>query len=204
MVLMVELGISNAPRENTILNRHTAMAHCSVNPVEQKINHHRVEAERPNHKKSNQQESKPDCFDRVHDVKADSIDINVNMVPAFGLAVSPDGRTVVFVELPSGQLYRRSVGELDVVPIPGTSNAWLPFFSRDGEWIGYVDQADNALKKIRLDGSQPVTLCPVPFINVAASALTASGVHQSSWLAKWPWNGTPISAGSACSAGGMP
>ena len=53
---------------------------------------------------------------------------NVGMIPGFGLAVSPDDRTVVFV---SGrqQLYRRSLSQLDAVPIPGTANAWLPFFS---------------------------------------------------------------------------
>ena len=106
--------------------------------------------------------SRPDPSPRLPTRMAVTPPPNVNVFPAFGLAVSPDGRTVVFVERPSGQLYRRSVGELDVVPIPGTSNAWLPFFSRNGEWIGYIDQADAALKKIRLDGSQPVTLCPVP------------------------------------------
>ena len=86
---------------------------------------------------------------------------NVGMISGFGFAVSPDGRTVVFVGS-GGQLYRRSLSQLDTVPIPGTARAWLPFFSPDGTWVGYIDQGDNALKKIRLDGSQPVTLCPVP------------------------------------------
>ena len=92
----------------------------------------------------------------------------VEMIPPFGLALSPDGRTVVFVGSgPSGrQLYRRSLGEVDAVPIPGTGPPWVPFFSPDGEWVGYFDalgQGTQTLKKIRLDGSSyPVTLCPAP------------------------------------------
>ena len=79
-----------------------------------------------------------------------------------GFAVSPDGRTIVFADDASGQLYRRSLDQLDPVPIRGAQNAWLPFFSPDGAWVAFVDQGDNTLKKARLDGSEVVTLCPVP------------------------------------------
>ena len=78
-----------------------------------------------------------------------------------GFAVSPDGRTVVFADQ-GGQLYRRDVGQLDPEPIQGTSDAWYPFFSPDGEWVGYFDQRDATLKKARLDRLEVQTLTPVP------------------------------------------
>ena len=86
-----------------------------------------------------------------------------------GLAVSPDGRTLVFADGP-GQLYRRELSEPDAVPIPGTEEAWYPFFSPDGQWVGYFDQGDNNLKKIRLDGSAAQTL-----------ALVTSGLRSAGW-----------------------
>ena len=79
-----------------------------------------------------------------------------------GFAVSPDGRTVVFPDGPTGQLFRHELDRLDAVPIPGAERAWYPFFSPDGEWVGYFHQGDNTLSKIRLDGSQAQTLAPVP------------------------------------------
>ena len=90
----------------------------------------------------------------------------VEMIPGLGFALSPGGRTVVFVGTVGGgrnQLYRRSIGEVGAVPIPGTEQPWVPFFSPDGEWAGYIDQGDDTLKRIRLDGSSnPVTVCPAP------------------------------------------
>jgi len=82
-----------------------------------------------------------------------------------GFAVSPSGRTVVFVDRrpdQAGQLYRQDLDQLDAVPIPGGVNAFAPFFSPDGEWIGYFDSGEGALRKIRLDGSQSQTLASVP------------------------------------------
>ena len=84
-----------------------------------------------------------------------------------GLALSPDGRTVVFVGTgPNGRgLFRRSLGDLRSVQI-GTEEGWFPFFSPDGEWVGYSDPVQSqgrALKKIRLDGSgNPITVAVVP------------------------------------------
>ena len=79
-----------------------------------------------------------------------------------GLAASPDGRTVVFADGPTGQLYHRDAGQLDATPIPGAEDAWYPFFSPDGEWVAYFTLPGGALRKVRLDGSQAQTIAPVP------------------------------------------
>ena len=54
------------------------------------------------------------------------------------------------------QLYRRSLDQLEAVSIPGTEGANYPFFSPDGEWVGFF--AGGKLKKVPLAGGPPVTL----------------------------------------------
>jgi serine/threonine-protein kinase len=69
------------------------------------------------------------------------------------LALSPDGGTLVFAgSAPSGeaQLYRRRLAEETVTPIQGTQGATAPFFSPDGQWIGF--KQDSRLKKIPASG----------------------------------------------------
>ena len=63
----------------------------------------------------------------------------------------PDGRNQVFI---------RRMDRLTPEPIPGTEDAILPFFSPDGEWLGFVSGAK--LKKVPLDGGQPVVICDAP------------------------------------------
>ena len=77
------------------------------------------------------------------------------------LAVSPDGSFLVFSGRSGDgiqQLYIRSLGELRAIPLPGTSNARNPFFSPDGQWIGFF--ADSSLKKIAITGGAAVALSP--------------------------------------------
>ena len=78
------------------------------------------------------------------------------------LAISPDGQQLVVVggEEDSRQLYRRSLGQFEWLPISGTEKAELPFFSPDGEWIGFV--AEGKLKKVALAGRAPQVLCDAP------------------------------------------
>jgi serine/threonine-protein kinase len=75
------------------------------------------------------------------------------------LAVSPDGARVVYAAAP-GQLYLRSVSERDAHPIEGTNlDVMNPFFSPDGQWIGFYSFKDGTLKKIPVSGGAPVTIC---------------------------------------------
>ena len=45
----------------------------------------------------------------------------------------------------------------DAIPIQGTEGGAGPFLSPDGEWIGFW--ANGQLKKVRIEGGPPVTLC---------------------------------------------
>src|SRR5262245_6337564 len=75
------------------------------------------------------------------------------------LAFSPDGSRIVYVGKPgtSRQLYVRPIDRFTASPIPGTEGAENPFFSPDGQWIGFF--ADGKLKKISLGGGPPAILC---------------------------------------------
>ena len=50
-------------------------------------------------------------------------------------------------------------------PIPGTENGSQPLFSPDGQWLAF--EADSKEKKVRLDGSAPVTIASGGFNNGA-------------------------------------
>jgi serine/threonine protein kinase len=87
------------------------------------------------------------------------------------LAISPDGSRLVYAaSSPPGsppRLYLRELDSFDAVPIPGTEGAEGPFFSPDGNWLGYF--ADSKLYKIALDGGVPLELCHVGQVVPGAS-----------------------------------
>jgi eukaryotic-like serine/threonine-protein kinase len=78
------------------------------------------------------------------------------------LAISPDGAAVVFVVRHSGtsQLYVRRLDRLEATPLKGTDDALFPFFSPDGQWIGFF--SGGKLKSVSIHGGTPVTLCDAP------------------------------------------
>src|SRR5262249_31606307 len=74
------------------------------------------------------------------------------------VAISPDGTNIVYVA--NSQLYLRRLAEMESHPIQGTQQGpSRPFFSPDGQWIGFYSQRDAALKKIAVTGGAAVTLC---------------------------------------------
>jgi serine/threonine-protein kinase len=84
------------------------------------------------------------------------------------LALSPDGSKLVTVGEREGktQLYLRSVDQEETRPIEGTAGARGPFFSPDGQWIGFW--ADGRLQKLPLTGGKPTIICPAIAENGAA------------------------------------
>jgi Tol biopolymer transport system component len=74
--------------------------------------------------------------------------------------LSPDGTRLALVAAGSDQkrrIYVRSLDQLQATALSGTENAYDPFFSPDGQWIGFF--ADAKLKKISVQGGASVTLC---------------------------------------------
>jgi serine/threonine-protein kinase len=73
------------------------------------------------------------------------------------MAFSPDGRNIVYNT--ARGLYVRSLDRLEARLVPGTEPSLAyPFFSSNGEWVGYY-VATGELKKIPIAGGTAVTLC---------------------------------------------
>jgi serine/threonine-protein kinase len=78
--------------------------------------------------------------------------------PSRQLDISADGTKLVYVA--NGQLYMRKMSEMEARPIPGTGGgAFEPFFSPDGQWVGFVSLQDLSLKKIAVTGGAPIVIC---------------------------------------------
>ncbi len=76
------------------------------------------------------------------------------------IAITPNGRQIAYVtgsEDGSSQIWIRSLGDFAARPVAGTEGAHSPFFSPDGQWLGYF--ANGKLEKISLAGGVPQVLC---------------------------------------------
>ena len=76
-------------------------------------------------------------------------------------AISPDGTRLAFVAGgPMFQLHVRALDGAGAMPLPGTGGAQQPFFSPDGQSIGFF--ADFFLMKVDLATGHVTKLCPAP------------------------------------------
>jgi eukaryotic-like serine/threonine-protein kinase len=108
--------------------------------------------------------------------------IGVTRQPIF--ALSGDGSRLVYAARVGGgtQLYMRTVDQLESLPNRGTEGATYPFFSPDGQWLGF-SSGGGKLKKVPVTGGAAITLCDAPSMNDAAwmpddSIIFRSGVLQ--------------------------
>jgi eukaryotic-like serine/threonine-protein kinase len=74
------------------------------------------------------------------------------------VTLSPDGTHLAYVARQGGtqQIYLRAMDSLEAKPIPGTEGAYNPFFSPDGQWLGFF--AGGKLKKVSVSGGAALTL----------------------------------------------
>ena len=81
------------------------------------------------------------------------------------LALSPDGRRLAFTARDKDGVMHLWVRELDTLEarlLPGTDDAWSPFWSPDSRYLGFA--AGRLLKKIDVLGGPPQTLCQSPLL----------------------------------------
>jgi eukaryotic-like serine/threonine-protein kinase len=78
------------------------------------------------------------------------------------LAISPDGSMLAFVGERNhvDQLYLRRFGQLRAQALV-TGPISEPFFSPDGQWVGFFSIADRKMKKVPVAGGTAVAVCDV-------------------------------------------
>jgi Tol biopolymer transport system component/predicted Ser/Thr protein kinase len=92
-------------------------------------------------------------------------------VTGSAFALSPDGTVLAYVGTTGDgrrELFVRPMADLTAHPLAGTDGARQPFFSPDGQWIGY----DNGtqLMKVPVGGGTPVPVAEVPLVAGASWA----------------------------------
>ena len=86
------------------------------------------------------------------------------------IAISPDGTRLAYMSAQG--LAVRMRDRLDAALLPVGGEPRFPFFSPDGQWIGYTD--GNSLKKVSVGGGPPVTIATTG--PSAAGSWSAEGI----------------------------
>jgi serine/threonine protein kinase/Tol biopolymer transport system component len=75
------------------------------------------------------------------------------------IAISPNGRELAYVARTAEgtQLYRHALEGWEARPVPNTTGAIHPFYSPDGNWLGFL--TSDKVKKVSLRDESVTTLC---------------------------------------------
>jgi len=84
------------------------------------------------------------------------------LVPVYGprIAIAPDGSKLAYIGPgeAGGRIWIRERNQLSARPLPGTEGAFVPFFSPDGQSVGFLSENPPSVKVASLGGGPPVTL----------------------------------------------
>ena len=81
--------------------------------------------------------------------------------PSSEVAISPDGARIAY-RGSDDQIYLRRLDQLEAVPLRGTAPGNWPFFSTDGNWIGFTPGFVSRLSKVSVFGGVPEPLVELP------------------------------------------
>ena len=90
------------------------------------------------------------------DLGADAAFPPGNSGAAASIAISPDGTRLVYVSGTPTRLFTRRLDQPRATELPGTQGASGPFFSPDGQWVGFA--VGRTVNKISVDGGAVVPL----------------------------------------------
>ena len=80
------------------------------------------------------------------------------------VAISPDGQRVAYLSgdgpdvFGPKQLFLRSLSDFTPTMLAGGAPLYSPFFSPDGEWVGFYDAADLELRRVSVQGGSALRI----------------------------------------------
>ncbi len=102
------------------------------------------------------------------------------------LALSPDGSLLVYAAMEYGadnsvtsRLYLRGLDQLQAEAMAGTEDAATPFFSPDGQWIGYF--AGASLRRVAITGGESQTIVADAGLFLRTIGTFAQFAYGASW-----------------------
>jgi len=118
-----------------------------------------------------------------------------NQTAGAALDVSPDGTKLVYAVARNGRsrLMLRRIDRLESEPMPGTDDAFAPFFSSDGESIGFLTR--GKLQRIAASGGTPLTVTLIPPVTRGATWSADGQIYLSPTFAD-PIYRVPAAGGS--------
>jgi serine/threonine-protein kinase len=90
------------------------------------------------------------------DLGADVAFPSANTTAGSYIAISPDGTRLVYLSGTPPRLFTRRLDQSKATELPGTQLAVFPFFSPDGQWVGFA--ANGKVNKISVEGGAMVPL----------------------------------------------
>jgi Tol biopolymer transport system component len=91
--------------------------------------------------------------------------INAANIYGSSVAISPDGTRLVYASGALLKLFTRRLDQSKATELPGTQGAFAPFFSPDGQWIGF--QTQDKLNRISVEGGTVVPLGDFSFVGAS-------------------------------------
>jgi Tol biopolymer transport system component len=82
-------------------------------------------------------------------------DVYLTAVGGSDVIISPDGARIAY--LSRGRIFTRRLDQASATALPITPGATSPFFSPDGQWIGFT--ANGKMRKVSVEGGSEVVLC---------------------------------------------
>ena len=110
--------------------------------------------------------------------RVDRFAVSIAVTSVGFITLSPDGGTLIFEGKSEGvsQLYRRRMGSMGSVPIPGTKGGRGAFFSPDGKWVCFWSLSmGGRLVKVPIEGGDPQPL-HAPLVTGGGQGRTALGL----------------------------
>jgi len=129
-------------------------------------------------------------------------DVSLDSLLGANAILSPDGTRLAYVS--RGRLFIRKLDQPKATELAGTEGAFAPFFSPDGQWVGFF--TSGKLKKVSVEGGSAIDLCNVsnPYgggwgedDNIIASIRSGNGLSRISSAGGVPARVTELAQGEA-------